>query len=132
MSGSSDLKLAYMKAGDAYMEQYNCLEVAIKNLAKNENHRVIALCGCNGKDIEVLDAKKVKHRYKFHFVLTDGMTVVDTMHYKRPVNVLKYFNKCISNNTVIDKRISEMDCEVLLKLVSNLGYERVDRLYNSL
>ena len=108
----------------------NCLEIAIKNLSKHKTYRIIALCGDNENCIEVRDSKNVIHKYKFHFILTNGKKVIDTMHYSKPVDVFKYFEGCISKNAVFDTRVSEIDCELLLKLISKLGYNKVNYMYS--
>ena len=117
--------LAYMKVGDAYMEKQKCLEIAIKNLSKYEGYKLLALCGNEEDSIKIIDSEGIEHLYKFHFIISDGNEVVDDMHYKKPIKASEFFNNCINKDAVFDRRVSELNADIVQKLCVSVGALRI-------
>ena len=107
------------------MEQKHCLQEALKNIVTYPDYNIIALRSNNKYSIVIKDELDDIHDYAFHFILTNGTYVIDTMHFSDKVKIEDYFTKYLSKNTVIDARVSEINSGILVKLVEIFGIRRI-------
>ena len=117
-----------MKAGETYMEKQHCVEIALKNIIKHNGYKLLAICGNKQDSIVITDCNGNEHRYKFHFVVSNGNEVIDDMHYNKPIDAYDYFNKYVNKDAVFDRRTSELDVDTIQKLCSSVGANKIAQM----